>query len=136
MTRDGYIREVSESGGNRTLYALTDTGRDALHSYRRLPPAFRHALRRIWSVDVPHPEAAAGPAPAPAPAAAEAALFAKPDASAPYPCPDARMALEKEPASGDLTLRLTGCPMGSFEHCPQCPIFQAVAGVRKVVFGG
>jgi PadR family transcriptional regulator PadR len=122
MVRDGYIREVSESGGNRTLYALTDTGREALHAYRRLPGAFRHALRRIWSVEIPHAAAsAAAPQPQPQPGAL------------PYPCPDARVAMEKDPTSGDLTLRLTGCPMGAYAYCPQCPVHQAMAGVRKLI---
>lgn len=123
MVRDGHIREVSESGGNRTLYALTDAGREALHGYRRLPAGFRHALRRIWNVEVAHPVADASPVP---PAATE---------GQPYPCPDARVALEKDPTSGDLTMTLTGCPMGAYPYCPQCPIHQAVAGVRRIVFG-
>jgi PadR family transcriptional regulator PadR len=134
LVRDGYIREVSESGGNRTLYALTDTGREALHSYRRLPAGFRHALRRIWNVEVAHPVA---PDTGPNPGGSRPALIplgqAAPDAS--YPCPDARMTLEKDPSSGDLAMRLTGCPMGSFPYCPQCPIHQAVAGVKRVMFG-
>ena len=132
MVREGHIREVSESGGNRTLFALTDAGRDALHSYRRLPLAFRHALRRIWSVEVAHPVVAdAGSNPAGSiPASASPVAL-----EAPYPCPDARMVLEKDPASGDLAMRLTGCPMGSFPYCPQCPVHKAVAGLRQLTFG-
>lgn len=128
MVEDGYIREVSEGGGNRTLYALTDAGRDALHSYRRLPAAFRHALRRIWNVEVAQPGAHERAAQAEPQAPARAA------AGAPYPCAEARVGLEKDPTSGDLTLRLTGCPMGAYPYCPQCPVFHAVAGVRKLVF--
>lgn len=140
LTADGYIREVSESGGNRTLYALTDLGRDALHSYRRLPPAFRHALRRIWGHG--HEEDAqahAGAREVPvrvveeeeAPAASPAA---GPDDDAPYPCPDARVDLRKDPRSGDLQVRLTGCPMGAFDYCPKCPVHKAVQGLRELVF--
>ena len=151
MVRDGYIREMSESGGNRTLYTLTDAGRDALHSYRRLPPQFRHALRRIWNVDVPH-HAHAGPTPvapeagpaAPAPRAAPipitfqpaadaAAPLAPPPEGLPYPCPEARLSAEKDPSTGDLTLRLTGCPMGAYEYCPKCPVAQSLAGVRRLM---
>src|SRR5581483_247597 len=129
MVRDGYIREVSESGGNRTLYALTDAGRDALHSYRRLPTGFRHALRRIWNVEVAHPVAVD-------PAANPSAPASPPASALPYPCPDARVALGKDPTSGDLSMTITGCPMGAYPYCPQCPIHQAVAGVKRIVFGG
>lgn len=147
LVRDGYIREVNESGGNRTLYALTESGHEALRAYRRLPGAFRHALRRIWSVDVhPGAEGAAlaeseglgegedDDIDAPSRVPVQVARATVPDGALPYPCPDARMSLEKEPASGDLTIRLTGCPMGAYDHCPQCPIYKAVRGVRDVVF--
>lgn len=145
LVAEGYIREVSESGGNRTLYALTEMGRDALHSYRRLPPAFRHALRRIWGHEdgASQTGATAGtpvPTPAPAPRAVpiqvEDAARADPFEGAdelPYPCEDARVALEKDARSGDLTLKLTGCPMGAYEYCPECPIHKAVAGFRQFV---
>lgn len=139
MVKDGYIREVSESGGNRTLYALTETGGEALHAYRRLPGAFRHALRRIWNVEVPahHAPADENRAPAatrPVPVQAPADAPAPPPAGAlPYPCPEARMSVEKDPARGDLTLRLTGCPMGAYDYCPQCPIHQSLAGVRRLL---
>lgn len=154
LVADGYIREVSESGGNRTLYALTDQGREALHSYRRLPPQFRHALRRIWGhegQDEPPPRAAAegsatarevrvrlvedeeggdaeGEEETPAPRA-----HAHED-DLPYPCPDARVDIRKDPRTGDLTLKLTGCPMGAYEYCPQCPVHKAVKGMRELVF--
>ena len=182
LVRDGYVREVNESGGNRTLYALTDAGRDALHAYRRLPGAFRHALRRIWSVDV-HPQnkapATATGAATPeadtagrilpvldgdadddadddtdedvddgianelaettlaAPRPARRAGMPAPAAvagDAPYPCVDARVDMQKDARTGDLTLRLTGCPMGAYDYCPQCPIHQAVRGMRRLMF--
>lgn len=196
LVRDGYVREVNESGSNRTLYALTDAGSEALRAYRRLPGAFRHALRRIWSVDL-HPQHRAATASAlrdaaqrgededadeadddgegdgddffaedesalpddarpaaPAPAAsaassatpataAAAAAVSPPERTtripvrsrdAPYPCQDARVSLEKDPASGDLTIRLTGCPMGAYEYCVKCPIHHAVRGMRSLVF--
>lgn len=141
LVADGYVREVSEGGGNRTLYSLTDAGRDALHSYRRLPAAFRHALRRIWSVEVS--EAVSAPEPARSvPVAdaedgeAEAPAFepARPEGALPYPCPEARVTLEKEPASGDLTLRLRGCPMGSYDYCVRCPVAKGVEGLKRLVF--
>lgn len=158
LVRDGYIREVSESGGNRTLYGLTDEGREALRAYRRLPAQFRHALRRIWSVDV-HPGAEkAEPAPKPAAldepteeAAARAldeedldaaepihipVRAAPREGALPYPCPDARVTMQKDAATGDLSMRITGCPIGTYSYCPSCPIFVAVGGVRKLVFGG
>jgi PadR family transcriptional regulator PadR len=137
MVKDGYIREMNESGGNRTLYTLTDAGRDALRSYRRLPPQFRHALRRIWNVDAPHAHDAPPSGEAPprvVPVLAPGARAASPSADAlPYPCPDARVAAEKDPRTGDLTLRLTGCPMGAYEHCPKCPVSQALAGLRGLL---
>ncbi|HWH07972.1 MAG TPA: PadR family transcriptional regulator [Candidatus Thermoplasmatota archaeon] len=150
LVADGYIREVSESGGNRTLYALTDLGRDALHSYRRLPPAFRHALRRIWGHEG-HPEGAHAPphaharevpvrvaedeAPVGADDDAEADADADgPHDDAPYPCPDARVDLRKDPRSGDLQVRLSGCPMGAYDYCPKCPVHKAVQGLRELVF--
>ena len=148
MVKDGYIREMSESGGNRTLYTLTDQGRDALHSYRRLPPQFRHALRRIWNVETPHaPPHAGGHAPAARgdeharpipvhPATPQAHAHAPPPADAgtlPYPCPDARVHAEKDPRTGDLTLRLTGCPMGAYDYCPRCPVSQAFSGLRRLM---
>lgn len=149
LTADGYIREMSESGGNRTLYALTDLGRDALHSYRRLPPAFRHALRRIWGHEGEHAraEAPASTSPMHAPAHARETLVqvqvaedeedahapVAPDEDAPYPCPDARVDLRKDPRTGDLQLRLTGCPMGAYAYCPRCPVHKAFQGLRDLV---
>jgi hypothetical protein len=41
---------------------------------------------------------------------------------------------EKDPRTGDLTLRLTGCPMGAYEHCPKCPVAQAFSGIRDLMF--
>ena len=168
LVRDGYVREVNESGGNRTLYALTDAGRDALRAYRRLPGAFRHALRRIWSVDV-HPQNKAPGASAdaatatartlpvldadddegdddPASALDEAMLDAQDDlpraataaparaGALPYPCEDARVDLQKDARTGDLTIRLRGCPMGAYDYCPQCPIHQSLRGMRRLIF--
>lgn len=147
MVKDGYIREMSESGGNRTLYTLTDAGRDALRSYRRLPPQFRHALRRIWNVDVHHADPSANPVgdtsvspaegsalPRLIPVQGPAPRAAPPPGTLPYPCPDARVAAEKDPRTGDLTLRLTGCPMGAYDYCPKCPVSQALAGLRDLLF--
>lgn len=140
LTADGYIREVSESGGNRTLYALTELGQNALHSYRRLPPQFRHALRRIWGHEG---EGAAASTEAAPRDDARALPIHGPDAHArpktidpdelPYPCPDARIDVRKDPRLGDLTIKLTGCPMGAYEYCPQCPVHKAVAGMRDLV---
>lgn len=140
LVADGYIREMSESGGNRTLYALTDLGRDALHSYRRLPPAFRHALRRIWGHEGEHAHAQHADAPAHAPVLLEEGPAQRipvnvvEDEDLPYPCPDARVDLRKDPRSGDLQVRLTGCPMGAYDYCAKCPIHKAVAGLRELVF--
>lgn len=184
MVRDGYIREMSEAGGNRTLYTLTDSGRDALHAYRRLPAQFRHALRRIWNVELPHhhgppaphaapshaapaeptaptsPAAPASAASAAAPAAPLGSALAAPaaaprapdglvpvrvetrtpasvpemaDGALPYPCPEARVVAEKDPRTGDLAIRLTGCPMGAYEYCPQCPVSQSLSGLRRLL---
>ena len=129
LVADGYIREVGEPGGNRTLYALTDPGRDALHAYRRLPPAFRHALRRIWADAGP---GAQGPEPGgrTIPVQSDkAAPAVAPGSALPYPCVDARVGLEKDARTGALSIRLTGCPMGAYDHCPECPVYKGVAAL-------
>lgn len=157
MVRDGLVREASESSGTRTLYMLTESGLDALETYRRIPGPFRQALRRIWSEgDAPArpsplapPAAAYGGALAPPrpipvqtapglpPASSPASAPAQPAAprlGLPYPCPDARVAAEKSPATGDLQLKITGCPMGAYSYCSECPVFKGVEGMRRLVF--
>jgi len=124
LVSDGYVREVAEAGGNRTLYALTDLGKEALHGYRRLPPQFRRALRRIWSLET-H-EDSASPVEIPVQTSEGSPPIERSDAL-PYPCPDARVDIAKNAATGDLSLKLTGCPMGAFDYCPECPIFQGVS---------
>lgn len=131
MVGEGLVAERSEPSGTRTLYALTDLGRDALHAYRRLPPAFHEGIARIWS---PPPPAAAPRAvqasgkqdAEPTPAAAEGEL--------PYPCPEARVTIEKAPRTGDVSIRLVGCPMGAYEYCPLCPVSRGIDGLRKLTF--
>jgi DNA-binding PadR family transcriptional regulator len=155
LVTDGYVREVSEAGGNRTLYALTERGHEALRAYRRLPPQFRRALRRIWTDETHAVEGAREGAGmgtggvegqgegkgegtvarvVPVIAADDEEAPARGGGEPPYPCEDARVAIEKDPRSGDLAVRVTGCPMGSFPYCPQCPIHKAVQGLRAVVF--
>jgi len=136
LVADGYVREVSESGGNRTLFALTDQGHEALRAYRRLPPQFRHALRRIWT-DETHPDEGQGRARERAQVADddESGVTPAPEGALPYPCPDARAVIDKEPRSGALTLRLTGCPMGAYDYCPECPVFKSIQGVKALVLG-
>lgn len=135
MVRDGLVREMSEPTGQRTLYALTDAGHQALDGYRRLPSPFRERLARVWS---PAPGAPHAPAPAPpvggAPIVVPIQVEPAP-AGAPYPCADARVAFEKHARTGDLSLRITGCPMGTFPYCPQCPVSKAVDGLRRLTFG-
>lgn len=132
LVADGYIREVGEAGGNRTLYTLTEAGTDTLRAYRKLPPAFRHALRRIWAVEgesLPSPKAPASELDAAdeeSPAAPR--LRIDPDAL-PYPCVDATVAFEKDARTGEATLRLTGCPMGAYDYCPECPIFKGISAL-------
>lgn len=138
LVRDGYVMETSD--GPRTLYALTERGREALDAYRRAPASFRETLARIWSV----PTGTRAPAQAPtqvpvvardaAPARAPAVAAPAPVDGLPYPCPDARATLEKDPRTGDLALRLVGCPMGAYAYCPQCPVHDAVQGLRRLVF--
>lgn len=141
----------SERGRERKTYALTPLGREELDEYRRLPSAFRDALSRVWAG-----HAASAPPAHPAPADARAApadvraapappreaprlpltLTVQPgDARKPYPCPEARVSLSKDARSGEMEIRLTGCPMGAYEYCPQCPVFKSVAGLRSFVFG-
>jgi DNA-binding PadR family transcriptional regulator len=127
LVSDGYVREVAEAAGNRTLYTLTDQGRDALHAYRRLPPQFRHALRRIWS-DETHPAEAAATRTIPVLTDEGAGEGAGVDAL-PYPCVDARVHVERDAKTGETRLRLTGCPMGAYEYCPKCPIYKGVAAL-------
>lgn len=138
LVKDGLIREVSESGGNRTLYALTDAGTDALHAYRRLPGAFRHALRRIWSVETTPTGEGEGAGEGEGEREERRVPVAiAPRASVgelPYPCPDARVHLDKDPSTGALRIELDGCPMGAYEHCPLCPLAKAVAPFKALVF--
>jgi PadR family transcriptional regulator PadR len=75
------------------------------------------------------PDRPAAPAAAPV-----AAPHAHPAAALPYPCPDASLTLRKDPRSGDLRMELTGCPMGAYEYCPQCPVFKGVEGLRRLTF--
>lgn len=142
LVSDGYVREVAEGGGNRTLYALTDLGKDALHSYRRLPPAFRRALRRIWSLET-HDDEGEGEGRAEGDGDATREIRGVPVISTspsdlpspspphrsalPYPCPDASVEMSKDAATGALQLTLRGCPMGAYEYCPKCPIFQGLS---------
>lgn len=135
MVRDGLIVERSEPTGARTLYQLTDAGRDALDGYRRLPLAFRQRLARVWT------SAGAPPAPAATPASVARAVPVQspaptppPDGALPYPCPDARVTLEKTPRTGALAMTLTGCPMGAYDYCALCPVAKAVEGLRKLTF--
>jgi len=131
MVAEGLLREVGEPGGNRTLYALTEQGLDALHSYRKLPAPFRQALRRIWAHDAVAGPSTASPS-APQPAAPVLRNLA--DGALPYPCPDARIAVERAPGGSEITLKLTGCPMGAYEYCPRCPVFQALEPARRLLF--
>ena len=146
MVRDGLIVERSDDGGGRTLFALTDNGRAALEQYRALPAPFKDRLARIWSgaivAPAPIPVAArvvaldgarAPQAPEGAPLNAPAGASASsPQAAAAYPCVDARVSMEKNPRTGDLSVRLTGCPMGAYEYCPQCPVYKSVEGLRRI----
>lgn len=134
LVADGYIREVGEPGGNRTLYTLTDAGMDTLRAYRKLPPAFRHALKRIWAVE-------GETLPPPKPPHATPSIDETRDESPirhripietdapPYPCVDATVAFEKDARTGEATLRLSGCPMGAYDYCPECPIFKGVSSL-------
>lgn len=137
MVRDGLIVERSDETGGRTLYALTDAGRGALDQYRALPLQFRERLARVWSsVEVPAPPATrAGTAlPRSVPVERAAERIAPAPEGAPYPCVEARIAIEKDPRTGDLGLQLTGCPMGAYDYCPLCPVHKAVEGLRRITF--
>lgn len=141
----------SERGREKKTYALTTLGREELDEYRRLPSAFRDALARVWaghgappSPALPAPSDARAAAPSDARAGAlvrdaprlPLTLTVQPgDAGKPYPCPEARVSLSKDARSGEMEIRLTGCPMGAYEYCPQCPVFKSVAGLRSFVFG-
>lgn len=157
LVKDGLVHEVSEDTSGRTIYALTPAGEEALHAYRRLPAPFRQTLRRIWNVPadaaenagrtIPiQKEGAAAPTEVPQAAAPRAAPEVAtpratphatpptPGEALPYPCADARIGVEKDPRTGDLAIRLTGCPMGAYTYCPSCPVFKSVEGLRRVVF--
>ena len=138
MVRDGLIREASEGGTTRTLYTLTEAGRDALGGYRRLPPAFHDRLHRVWGPPFTAVSAAA-PAAAPErarPVEVSVAAPAQPvlEGALPYPCADARVHAEKSPRTGNLEVRLTGCPMGAYDYCALCPVSKAVEGLRRLTF--
>ncbi len=53
----------------------------------------------------------------------------------PYPCPDARVNLRKDPRTGEVEIELEGCPMGRYEYCPRCPVYKGVEGLRRLLFG-
>jgi DNA-binding PadR family transcriptional regulator len=130
MVRDGLIREASEGGSTRTLYALTDAGREALATYRRLPAPFRDRLARIWGVA----PATVAASPAPVPVVVTARDAPAPHEGAPYPCAQARVAVQKSPRTGELEVRLAGCPMGAYDYCALCPVSKAVEGLRRLTF--
>lgn len=140
MVQDGLIAERSDGDTSRTLYQLTEGGRAALDGYRQLPPAFHERLRRIWSAGPPTsiPVSVREPSPRPAPAPLPSSVPSSPSAPSsalPYPCPEARVSLEKDVRTGDLRLALSGCPMGAYEYCPLCPVHKAVEGLRKLTLG-
>lgn len=141
MVQEELIVERSEPSGTRTLYALTDAGREALDGYRRLPTGFHDRLARIWGPPFERPasareirvgEGVAQHATAPTQAPAPAGVLVP--TGAPYPCPDARVTTEKDPRSGALAIRLTGCPMGAYEYCSLCPVAKSVEGIRRLTF--
>jgi DNA-binding PadR family transcriptional regulator len=137
MVQDGLIAERSEPSGSRTLYALTDAGREALAGYRRLPASFHERIARVWSVarESPGLVPASGDDAPVFPALSRAVpVSAAPAQGFPYPCPDARVSVERAPRSGDLSIRLTGCPMGAYEYCALCPVSKSVEGLRKLTF--
>lgn len=151
LEAEGLVRAVEDATDTRgrVRYEITDLGRETLAAYRRLPRAFRDALERVWGVKTaPLQESApltAAPALAPPGAPAEPLAAATlPLASAvpspaagtlPYPCPEAAVAVRKEPRSGRLTLELTGCPMGAYEYCPLCPVAKGVRQLDGLVYG-
>ena len=134
MVRDGLVVERSDPAGARTLYALTDAGHAALAQFRSLPPQFHERLARVWAIDAAPLPRAIPTRLVPIERAAERVEELAPVEGAPYPCVDARIALEKDPRTGDLAMRLTGCPMGAYEYCPRCPVYKAVDGLRKITF--
>lgn len=128
MVGDGLIAERSETAGARTLYQLTDAGRAALDGYRQLPGAFHERLARIWGAE------AAPAAPARAIPIVEPLPAPVPAGSLPYPCPDARVGVERAPRSGEMRITLAGCPMGAYDYCPLCPVAKAVDGLKRLTF--
>lgn len=141
LAERGLVLETEDGSSKRDkrTYALTPQGNEELDAYRRLPGGFRDAILRVWA---PQHANAPGPLPAPAREAPRDAArlpvtltVAPPGSSKPYPCAEARVALTKDARSGDVEVRLTGCPMGSFPYCPECPVFASVQGLRALLFG-
>ncbi|MHB8605945.1 MAG: PadR family transcriptional regulator [Thermoplasmatota archaeon] len=155
LEEDGLVEggQDDTTGRQKIAYVLTPRGREELEEYRRLPQAFRASVERVWfggksqpATALPpttptEPQASSSTAPPAAPSASTPtpAVGASPigaaPANAPYPCRDARVGLTKNPVTGELEVRLTGCPMGAYVYCPQCPVFQAVDGLRRFTFG-
>lgn len=136
MVRDGLIAERNDAEGSRTLYVLTEGGASALAQYRALPAPFHERLARIWSSVTASVAVQPAPrAPLVAPVTAPRPAVGIPASGAPYPCVDARVSLEKDARSGDLAIKLTGCPMGAYDYCPLCPVSKAVEGLRRITFG-
>ncbi len=144
--------ENDDGGRPRQDYMLTDDGRERLAGYRGMPEPFRDMMRQFWAPRAGTgavPDGGSAPAAGAIPVAAPSVPVAPPASTtttrvpvrfpgsegAPYPCPDARVHLEKDPSSGELAIRLTGCPMGAYEYCPECPIWKATEGYRRLVFG-
>lgn len=140
MVQDGWIAEITEASATRTLYTLTAAGREALEGYRRLPAPFRERLARVWGgvAAVASTGQVAVEKRAPTPTAAPVTLpilrAASAEGALPYPCPDASLSVRKAPRSGDLSIELTGCPMGAYEYCPLCPVSKAIDGLRRITF--
>lgn len=133
LVGDGLVEEMGDGTDARTEYRLTELGRRELQAYRDLPPAFRETIRRLWGEGEGARGGEGGPQ-----AEGEGQglrIAVRAGGPLPYPCPDARVSVERRPASGELTLRVTGCPIGTFSYCPQCPMSKSIAALSALALG-
>lgn len=134
LVRDGLVEEADGGGDARTLYRLTDLGRRELQAYRDASPAFRETIARLWGQAQAQAQGNEGTRDE-GEGAPTTTIPVRAGGALPYPCPDARVSVERRPATGELTLRVTGCPIGTYSYCPLCPMSKAIAGVSSLVLG-
>ncbi|MHB8586808.1 MAG: PadR family transcriptional regulator [Thermoplasmatota archaeon] len=148
LEEDGLVVKIgAESQGrrSRTIFDLTDKGRAEWKSLAERSAAVRTALERLTDTEagsavhalpapvasVVEPSRAEGHGSQAPSGARRTARAEAPTSALPYPCADATITFEKSARAGTFGFRITGCPIGTFDYCPKCPIFQATEPLRR-----